>query len=328
MDNKDIFDLTKLILVLMVIAIHSNFLPLLLYPWLRLAVPMFFVISSFLFFSKNKNLSDLEKKKHLKHYVIRLLKLYIFWFIVLLPVTIYLRRGWFNNGIYLGILKIITNLFLGSTFIASWYIAAIIIGMLFINYFSDKLNDKMLLIIVILLYMVCCLSSSYSFIFKSLVLKNDFYEIHYTFVVSLIYIYLGKLFSENKIQIDKKSNILLLVISCILLYTECFIVCWFTGNFNNDCYLFLPVTVLLIFNLIRNIDIKVKWNILFRQFSSFSYPLHGSILYILSKVLNGFINSVVLRGIMFFGLTIIICSVLFYIVKRIENKFKILKCSY
>ena len=54
MDNKDIFDLTKLILVLMVIAIHSNFLPLMLYPWLRLAVPIFLLFLLFCFFLKIK----------------------------------------------------------------------------------------------------------------------------------------------------------------------------------------------------------------------------------------------------------------------------------
>lgn len=48
--NYDIFDLAKFILAIFIIAIHSEFLPHILYPWLRIAVPLFFVISAYLFF--------------------------------------------------------------------------------------------------------------------------------------------------------------------------------------------------------------------------------------------------------------------------------------
>lgn len=40
--REGIFDVVKFCLALMVVAIHSKLFPMLLYPWLRLAVPLFF----------------------------------------------------------------------------------------------------------------------------------------------------------------------------------------------------------------------------------------------------------------------------------------------
>lgn len=57
--NYDILDLIKFVFSIMIVAIHTELLPNILYPWLRLAVPLFFIISSFLLFSKiNKSSKD------------------------------------------------------------------------------------------------------------------------------------------------------------------------------------------------------------------------------------------------------------------------------
>ena len=53
--NYDILDLAKFIFSLMILAIHTSLFPKILYPWLRIAVPMFFIISSFLLFKKINN---------------------------------------------------------------------------------------------------------------------------------------------------------------------------------------------------------------------------------------------------------------------------------
>ena len=83
-----IFDYTKFIMAIMVLAIHSALLPELLYPWLRLAVPLFFIISSYFFFKKYRSAeSGAERGKVIKKFLIRNLQLYSFWFIVLLIPT-------------------------------------------------------------------------------------------------------------------------------------------------------------------------------------------------------------------------------------------------
>ena len=76
--NYDILDLTKFILSIMIVAIHTQLLLSILYPWLRLAVPLFFTISSFLLFKKI-NINPKEESEIIKNFCRRQIKLYLFW---------------------------------------------------------------------------------------------------------------------------------------------------------------------------------------------------------------------------------------------------------
>ena len=89
MVGENLFDIAKFILSVMVVAIHTSFYPEYLYPWLRLAVPLFFVISGYLFFTKSGG-----GKLNLYKFVNRVIVLYIFWTIALLPL-IFLYRKWY-----------------------------------------------------------------------------------------------------------------------------------------------------------------------------------------------------------------------------------------
>ena len=63
--SYDSFDLFKFIAAIMVVSVHTRFLGdsnfHLLHPWCRIAIPVFFMVSSFLFFSKYDKEPD-EKK--------------------------------------------------------------------------------------------------------------------------------------------------------------------------------------------------------------------------------------------------------------------------
>lgn len=50
--NYDIFDLTKFILSIFIVSIHSGIVSDIFIPIVRIAVPMFFIITSYLLFSK------------------------------------------------------------------------------------------------------------------------------------------------------------------------------------------------------------------------------------------------------------------------------------
>ncbi len=49
---NSVYDLLKIVLSIMIVLIHTKILPNILYPWLRIAVPLFFVMSSYFLFSK------------------------------------------------------------------------------------------------------------------------------------------------------------------------------------------------------------------------------------------------------------------------------------
>ena len=151
--GMDILDLVKLILSFMVVAIHTKLFDPFLYPWLRLAVPLFFMISSYLFFKKINGCEHTkERNKALKDFALRNLKLYAFWFIVLFPVSGFIR-GWFDMGGEDAIVNIIINFFIGSTFVASWFISALIIGVVII-FIARNANKTALLTVGIILYIL------------------------------------------------------------------------------------------------------------------------------------------------------------------------------
>ena len=334
MKKYDIFDITKVILCVMIVAIHTNLLPKLLYPWLRLAVPLFFIISSFLLSTKINNSPSSKQKDIIKIYILRLIKLYIFWFVVLLPITIYVRRDWFNNGLYIGLLNIIIKPMISSTFLASWYLSASIIGTIIVHNIYNKVNYKVLIVLFSMIYLICCLTSSYSFLYennnsiKSIFNILTFIQPHFSFLVSLIFILFGIIISKNLIIINKKIKPLLLVLSIIMLYIEWIVIFNINKTYNNDCYIFLMPTAILIFSSIKDIKIKVKNNRLLRQFSSFVYPLHASVAIINQKILEMIINNELLVGIINFVTTISICLICFLITKKAEKKIEILKNSY
>jgi len=331
--NYDIFDLTRFILSIMIIAIHTQLFPKLLYPWLRIAVPIFFIISSYLLCNKLNYSLPKEKTKIIKKYIKHLLRLYFIWFIILLPVTIIIRQSWFNNGFTQGILNTISNTLFSSTFKGSWYITATIIATPIVIRFSKGKNDNLLKFIFIIIYVICCAISSYSFLFKNCQTIKQIYNYYilfftspiYSFPVALIWIYIGKMFADNKsklVKLKKESYVLIVIISVILLFNEWLIVLLITNKCDNDCYLFLVPLSFSIFALIKNKNIKLKNPKLLRKISSISYPLHASVAIIVNILLVVFVNNAELVGLLNFIITSIIVYIVCFIVIKFEKLLK------
>ena len=59
--NYDIFDFTKFILCLFIVSLHSGIVPNILSPFVRIAVPLFFMISSYLFFERKSKIIDTSR---------------------------------------------------------------------------------------------------------------------------------------------------------------------------------------------------------------------------------------------------------------------------
>ena len=331
--NYDILDLTKIVLAFMIVAIHSNLFPEQLYPWLRLAVPLFFIISSFLLFKRMNNRSENEKKEIVKKYIVRLLKLYCFWFIVLLPYTIFLRKEWFADGIIIGVIKSIRAILFSSTFPVSWFITATIEGTLIVYFLSKKKKTYILLIATsILSYVLCCLASGYIYLFDDkMTMALKFLEPQFTFLAALIYIIIGKEFAEKKY-----NDISLLVYICsmivfgVLLYNEWMMISINTGVLSNDCLLFIMPLSVSLFGIILKINIKLKNAKTLRQLSSFIYPFHFIVIAVVRYIIKSFTSNNTVLNTATFLITCIICIVCFLIVRYLQRfkYFKLLKNSY
>ena len=250
-------DLSKYILSLMVVAIHvapaRGFWYELMIPVLRLAVPLFFMISGYLLFVRMKELDHDKQNEALMKYLFRILQLYLAWLILLFPVTVW-NRKYFSEGIFAGLKKILKGFVFGSTFPASWYLMALIIGTALVYIGSRYMGNCVVFIVGTVLYIICCLLSNYGNFCGSLRVINGIYPTAFfnSFPVAIIWISLGKVFAEHeelslRLAKVKSSGA---VLSILLLYCEWFLIKYFSTGESNDCYFMLVPCAVFIFTII------------------------------------------------------------------------------
>lgn len=323
---NSVFDIVKFILAIAVVAIHSQLLPGLLFPWLRLAVPMFFMISSYLFFDKLKDVSDQkERKAIILNFVLRNLILYLFWFIALLPVTIFLRQ--YFVGSKLGVLSVCENLLcivrdflFGSTFRASWFIMALVIAVVLVSWLSKRLNNIVLLCGSLFIYIMIVLRSGYisffsetSFVYDILCFYETYLSVPYlSFPVALVWVVCGKCFAEYSYRYIGWINVFLIVFFSFCLYIEWDFLKVRTGHSTYDCYFFLFPVVVCVFSLLNNIcAFSIKTSLLLRKYSVIIYALHGSVTFLLSLVIES--------SFQIFYITLVFCLFVAWIVCILER---------
>ena len=341
--NDAKYDILKFFLSLMILAIHSVIYPLLLYPWLRMAVPLFFIISSKFVFSKLKNATREDQKNILKKFVFRNLQLYFSWFVILLPATVYLRKeSYFSHGLLKNVSNIIKSILFGSSFYASWFIMASVIGVIII-FFLSKLLRSDVLVFLFALFAFCfvTIASSYRYHFvgtfvNTAIIKYTrlFGGLVYSFPAAIFWVFIGKLFAEEKIKFKSSALLIFLTIcSFAALFFEWKFIISRTGAYKNDSYFMLSLACILLFACLEKIEpIYWKNSLYLRRASTIIYVTHGSALLLISKLVSIVFNSQI--PLLSFAVTLI-CSIAIYILIEIAIKLsskqkinKILKWLY
>ena len=142
----------KYVLSMLIVATHTSLFEGYITPLVRLAVPAFFMISGYFFFSRINSCSSRQQQTaYLKKSVMHNLKLYLFWFILLLPLTLYIRQ-YHTMGLWKGLLHLVRDFCFGSTFQSSWYIIALITGFTIVLLLSYKLPQSALVILGVVFY--------------------------------------------------------------------------------------------------------------------------------------------------------------------------------
>ncbi len=280
----DSFDLFKFIASFVVMIVHLN--PFgeshfhWLHPWVRIVIPVYFMISAFLFFSKYDSLPKEKQSAYLLNFIKRNLILYLFWFIVFLPFTI-VYRDYFHKGIVF----FIGSILLGSTFPASWYIIALVIAIIIVSKLDTGIGRFIVPVIAFLFYLFCLGQNTWRVLADKTAFLPNIYNataISYTasFFVAIIWIWLGRLFVKNQEQVlaaDMKKTAAAFITSLVLLFFEdkwLFDRGLFTKN--NDAYLFGLLAGPLLFMIIVKINIRVssaKW---LQSMSTLIYCFHAS----------------------------------------------------
>lgn len=301
MDNKrrsnyyPIYDYLRIVLALMIIAIHTGLFPKVLFPWLRSAVPLFFLLSSYLLFSRLHEAQAEEKRSILWQYIKRNLCFYLFWFAALAPITFYCK-DYFDDGIIKGILTLIQHALFSSTFFSSWFLAALIIGTIIVYYAAAVVNWKGLLAVSLVIFALICFRSSYwQFVPKdSFLVSLDnayvriFTEPFKSFPAAILWIVIGKLFAEKKIKFNQLQSYLTLALGIALLYAEWRIVKQTTGETRNDCYFMLLPFCIGAFSAVKLYESKsfAHDTQALRKASAITYASHASIATLISAITN------------------------------------------
>ncbi len=290
----DVFDLVKLLLSFGVMALHCGFDKSV--PYLRIAVPLFFVFSSFLFFRGNADSSALKK------YVLRNLQLYAVWFVALIPFTVIARKDWFLNGLSEGCFIFIRELFFGSTFKGSWYVSASILAVPIVYALSKKIGDVCTLVLSALAYGLCSMVSNYevwtctspvSVLYD--ISQIGFGGIEQSFFMALLWISIGKVFAQKEREHHaagkRYTKVLLLAatgLSIVALTAEHRFIQKRIGIPNdNSCYLALVPLVIFVFCLLLELKtVRIKGHRYMRVCSTLNYFLHCAVIVCISWILR------------------------------------------
>lgn len=282
----------------MVVAIHVN--PFgarwggLRFPITRIAVPLFFLISGYLLFEKLNGIGDNRAKNGaLWQFVKRNLQLYCAWFCLLFPITAY-NRGYFEGTVGAFFSKIFVQFFLGSTFTASWYIMALIIGALLVYWIARHFGNGVALFLGGATYIVCCLASNYGNLFAGTwmpVILWDWYPtaVYNSFPVALVWLAVGKWMADHRDWVQKKPPVFTGVVACVsavgLLAEHAFIQ-GLGSAVENDCYFMLVPTCVCLFMTVLGSKAKISDTKWMRKLSTVTYCLHSALAFVLGWFLR------------------------------------------
>ncbi|RNE44632.1 hypothetical protein FAM8407_02204 [Lacticaseibacillus paracasei] len=227
----------------------------------------------------------------MKKNISRYLQLYGIWFVITFPVTIELRK-YFQHGLFSGILTIISNFFFGSTFVASWYIMGLIIGIPIIYLLSKFINKWVLFTITLALNAYCVLLTNYGQTGFGKLLwawtENHFfgYSPFLSFIVGLLWLMIGKLFADGNLKvIANKRSKYFVVFFLPLLYIEEYVTFKTASSLYTDCFFMLIPLCTFFFGWIISTHWSIPGSRYLRAFSTIAYCFHASFALILKYLL-------------------------------------------
>ena len=325
-------DLFKFIAAILVVALHarpfifSEDLDYYVTCFCRIAVPFFFVTTSFFFF--------LKENPDIKKYTKRLSILYIAWFIIELPFVYQRFFVDYDHSLPRQILNFIRSLIFNNTWYASWFIMACIISVNIIYYLSNRLNNKSLLLIGVGGYLLSLICSGYDGAFN-LLLNERFVHYHAafstyfmpanSFIVATIYVVIGKIIAESvresKPLPNIKQNIALLIVVVILGILEVHLLRW---SVINDALLFLPFFAGLSLMLLLRARVNISPSVskMLRSMSILIYILHPIFIAINPTLLD------VEKGMTMYVVTLLESIITAWIIISLSSRIPALKRLY
>lgn len=276
--NYDSIDLMKFVAAIFVVCLHSDpladvspFANRLLIGMGRLAVPLFFVATSFFFF-KSASFDRNSVHKYLR----RMGLLYLAWFIVELPITVFHR---FDpaHSVLTNIAVFIKNFFFTSTFSGSWFLASCIFCALLFYFFYKWFPSRaknIIIVLSIITYLLCVGTSSWGNLMDELGLRSTYESIvcffakpYTSILVGVPYFAIGKHIAEHENSIST-PNVFLWLSMLTLMFVEVIYTYIHQLTNSTDCYLMLLPCAYCVFVAILKCDAIIKNAVWMRKAST------------------------------------------------------------
>lgn len=281
-------DVAKMFFAIIVVGIHQPIFTgdahVATWLWMgRLAVPFFFITSAFLFFLRNPGPTELKK------YVVRMLKLYGVWFVIMLPYTIHLRYV-VDYSLAGNVAHFLQLFLLDSTFRGSWFLSALLIVIPLVYYGERKLGLRWMLAIAVVVELFL-VSYAWRFAMPTNVadaltaFTHNFPDVHCSFLAAMIYVVIGCIIARRWTSVSQLSARRLWAAAVVLtaLMAAWIIAkekCW---HIDTRTVVRVPAVTAVFLAVVRSeVNLKLPYRAL-RKMSTIVYISHFLFIFLLSR---------------------------------------------
>ena len=338
------FDLLKFVMAFFIVAIHTNFADAVsvgnsymgkaIRVLQDLGVPVFFVISSMLFFRKCSLVVSFDESwRNYLHFVKRLTFIYGVYFVLQLPI-ITRSKGYLTMDFPIFISEFIKDLFLRYTFSGSWFLSALVIAVTIVFLLYNKVTSWLLLGVFFMLHLYLYNSVKFP---EELQYFIKWYElnirdIHLSFPNALVWVSLGACLANSK-TLEYISKMKRFYLYCVLVFAVSFFMEYFAVFVRGIGMFFMVVCLIVLFY-----NIQLKNSVIFRclrEYSVLMFFWHFIVIWLfgwMCKRLFGIVSFDILNifGMYFFPIILVITITVSSVILWAENKhsFGWLKCFH
>lgn len=305
--NYHAIDLTKFICSILVIVVHTA--PLLNinedYNWLliailgRFVVPFFFISTAYFISLNTQKYGDF----YFKTYIRSLIKTYLIWSIIYLPLGIDYIGKEFSIPFFLYPIALIVALVYIGTYFHLWYIPALILALCIVHWAMKHFRKRYILTISFLLILLGSLETYYGFIHTPFILNivDRYFGIFITtrngIFFGLFYVAWGYFIAQKDAWIHKTHHHgSAMTIFFVLMVLEAFIIHG-TNNLDSNILLMAAPFTICLFLYCR--DVSLSWNLNYqklRAYGSLYYFTHAYFLILIPFFLQIFQKQSLYEG--------------------------------
>ncbi|MCI9311818.1 MAG: acyltransferase [Erysipelotrichaceae bacterium] len=339
--NYHAIDLIKYICAILVIMVHTA--PLLpnyeTANWYlmtilgRFVVPFFFISTGYFTCQNAQRYGD----KYFRRYIIALIKSYLIWSIIYLPCGIHYIATEFDIPYYLYPIALIFALIYVGTYFHLWYIPALILALLLVQWFMKHFRKRYLLTLSFLCFLIGAMETYYGYIHIPFIrnLIDHYIRLFFTtrngLFFGFFYVAWGYFIAQKDTWLKHVRHHRMLM---ILFFGLMILEATFIHNSDNlDSNILLMAAPFTICLFLYAKDLDIQWNLPYhklREYSSLYYFTHAYFLILIPYILQIFHYEMwfeahgLIRFILVLFMTHCVSFLLIYIRKRNkERKAKI-----